>query len=365
MTGASSHPSSAGLDGDPELFLGKVLTDAATAVTGLAVSVGDRLGLYRAMAGAGPLTAGELAKRTGTCELHVKEWLHSQVGAGYLRYQPGGDSPRYQLADSHAEVLADNGSALTGIGVFAVLQALYRMEDRLVEAFRNGGGIAWAEYPPPMYRGIARFFRPGYEANIVQSWLPALDGVADRLRNGGQVADVGCGVGYSTLLMAEAYPQARFHGLDNHGESVEAAQKAAHERRVADRVRFTTGPAASLGTDGSRYDLITFFDCLHDMGDPLAAARAARAALADNGTLMLVEPNTTADPESNDHPVGRLFMAFSTTLCLPGAVAQQGPTALGNHPGEQALRELCKEAGFTRWRRAAETPVNAVYELRP
>jgi len=352
-------------DDDVPVFLGKVLTDAAAAVTGLAVSVGDRLGLYQAMAGAGPLTAQELAKHTGTDERYVEQWLHCQVGAGYIAYQPDGDTATYRLPDSHAEVLADNGSPLTGIGVFGVLQALYRIEDRLVDAFRTGAGISWGDYPSQLYRGVARFFRPGYEASIVQSWLPALDGVTDRLRSGGRVADVGCGVGYSTFVMADAFPQATFHGLDSHGESIAAAERTARERNLGNRVSFTANPASALGTDGSRYDLITFFDCLHDMGDPTAALRAARAALSDNGTVMLVEPNTAADPQANDNPVGRLFMALSPTLCLPGAIAQHGPVALGNHPGEQTLRQLCTEAGFTHWRRATQTPVSAVYQLRP
>nr|WP_323445513.1 class I SAM-dependent methyltransferase [Streptomyces sp. YSPA8] len=366
-------PGAAGGRDETAAFLDRVFADAATAATGLSVSLGDRLGLYRAMAGAGPLTAAALAARTGTQELYVREWLHTQVGAGYVRAVPldgsgtgdeSGAGRGYELPAAHAPVLADPDAPAAGVGIFASLRTLYGVEDRLAECFRRGGGIDWGEYPPQMFRSVARFFRPAYRANITQKWIPALDGVETRLAEGAKVADVGCGVGYSTLLMAKAYPRSVFHGYDTHRESIDRARIIAEERELDDRARFDTVPAAELARSGRGFDLVTLFNCLHDMGDPLAALKGAREAIGPDGTVMLVEPNAEADPTANDHPVGRLFMALSTALCLPAAAAQNGPLALGNHAGEATLRRLAREAGFTRWRRAAETPRSAVYELR-
>ncbi|MYW93002.1 SufS family cysteine desulfurase [Amycolatopsis rubida] len=347
-------------------FLDRVFGDAATAITGVAVSVGDRLGLYRAMAGTGPLTAAELAARTGTRENYLAEWLHTQVGAGYVHSETSAGERTYVLPDEHAAVLADPDAPGAGIGVFAAVQALYRVEDQLAGCLRDGGGVDWGDYPPEMFRAIARFFRPAYNANIVSSWLPALDGVTERLAAGGRVADIGCGIGHSTLLMAAAHPHAAFDGYDYHQPSVDHARIVADERGLADRARFHTAAAADLRPPpGGGYDLVTFFNCLHDMGDPLAALRAARGIVSPDGVVMLVEPNAEADPATNTHPIGRLFMALSFTLCLPAAAAQDGPLALGNHAGEAELRGLAEQAGFTRWRRVAETPRSAVYELRP
>ncbi|MEW1552086.1 SufS family cysteine desulfurase [Streptomyces tsukubensis] len=347
-------------------FMDTVFGDAATAATGLAVSLGDRLGLYRALAGAGPLTPAELAARTGTRTHYIREWLHTQAGSGYLRTTlPADGERRYELPATHARVLADPASPTAAVGIFASLQSLYRVEDRLAECFRTGGGVDWGEYPPQMFRAVARFFRPAYQANIVQKWIPALDGVAERLTTGARVADIGCGIGYSTLLMAEAYPRSVFDGYDYHQPSIDRARIIAEERELDDRTRFHTAAASELATTETEYDLITLFNCLHDMGDPLAALTGARAAISPTGTLMLVEPNAEADPTTNTHPVGRLFMALSTTLCLPAAAAQNGPLALGNHAGEHTLRDLARQAGFTRWHRVAETPRSAVYALRP
>lgn len=351
---------------DPMEFLVRVLADAAASVTGLTVSLGDQLGLYRAMAAAGPLTSAELAARTGTEERHVREWLHSQVTAGYVRLDRPESGPElYELPAAHAAVLADDDSPYAAIGIFGALQALYRMEDRLLESFRGGAGVGWGDYPPEMFRAIGRFFRPGYQANVVEHWLPGLHDNAKRLTDGGHVADVGCGVGHSTLLMAEAYPAAAFHGLDSHDASIDVARETARARGLGDRVRFSVAGAGDLAGLDSPYDLITFFDCLHDMGDPLTALRSARRSLSDRGSVMLVEPRTSADPEANADPIGRLFLAVSPVLCLPAAMAQEGGHALGNHPGEETLRDLAREAGFPNWRRVAESPVNAVYELRP
>ncbi|WP_169445906.1 class I SAM-dependent methyltransferase [Streptomyces clavuligerus] len=346
-----------------------VFADAAAAANGLAVSLGDRLGLYRAMAGAGPLTPAALAARTGTQELYVREWLHTQVGAGYVRVAAGtgngsGDAYAYELPDAHARVLAEPDAPTAAVGIYGSLQSLYAVEDRLAECFRTGGGVDWGEYPPQMFRAVARFFRPAYRANIVQKWLPAVEGAHERLTAGATVADIGCGVGYSTLLMAQAYPRSVFHGYDYHRESIDRARIIAEERELDDRTHFHAVAAADLDETYPRADLVTLFNCLHDMGDPLATLRAARRILKPDGALMLVEPNAEADPTTNTHPVGRLFMALSTALCLPAAAAQNGPLALGNHAGEPALRRLAREAGFPGWSRVAETPRSAVYALR-
>lgn len=364
---AAGTPSPSALTADAAAFLDTVFADAATAATGLAVSLGDPLGLYRAMAGAGSLTASGLADRTGTQEAYVEEWLHTQVGSGYVTAARDSTGRRtYELPDAHALVLADPDAPTAGIGIFGSLQTLYQVEDRLAECFHDGGGIDWGEYPPRMFRSIARFFRPAYNANIVQKWIPALGDTADRLARGARVADVGCGVGYSTLLMARAYPRSVFHGFDCHQESVDRAAVIAEERGLDGNTRFHSVPAAELPerTDGG-FDLVTLFNCLHDMGDPLAALHGARGILKPDGVIMLVEPNAEADPTTNTHPTGRLFMALSTALCLPAAIAQKGPRALGNHAGEQALRTLAEQAGLTRWQRVAETPRSAVYSLRP
>ncbi len=345
---------------DVPAFLQRVLTDAATAITGLTVSIGDRLGLYRAMAGAGGLTPAELAERTGTSGTYIREWLHAQVGAGYVHHDA--DTDRFTLPDVHARVLAEPDAATSGVGIYNVLQCLYRSEDALVAAFRSGEGVGWDAHTMPLYPGIGRFFLPKYVANVVPNWLPALDGVVDRLTAGAKVADVGCGVGHATLLMAEAFPRSRFFGTDYHEGSVVRAQMFAEQRGVGHRVDFQVATAQDF--PGHDYDLVTFFDCLHDMGDPVAAARQVHSALADDGTWMLVEPNGKPVPAQNTTAPGRLFMAISPVLCLPSALAQNGPHALGNHAGESALREIAAEAGFRHWRLAAETPANVVYEIR-
>jgi 2-polyprenyl-3-methyl-5-hydroxy-6-metoxy-1,4-benzoquinol methylase len=342
-------------------FLMKTAGDAAAAAGGVSVAVGDRLGLYAAMAGAGPVTAARLADMTGLVERYLEEWLAVQAGLGYVEYDP--EAATFTLPDEHAAVLADENSPTFLAGVFPVLRSVYASEDGLVDAFRVGGGVGWDEHSDPLYRGTARLFRPGYRANIVSSWLPALDGVTDKLEAGARVADIGCGFGYSTIIMATAFPQSRFLGVDYHGPSVEAAGKAAADAGVADRVNFEVAGGANFR--GTGFDLITCFDCLHDMGDPAGAARRIRGALADNGTWMLVEPAASGRLEENFNPIGRFFLAASMAICLPSAMAQHGSQALGNHAGEEAIRSVVQGAGFSSWRRVAETPVNLVYEARP
>ncbi len=342
-------------------FLMKLAGDAAAAAGGLSVAIGDRLGLYPAMAGAGPFTAAALAQRTGLVERYIEEWLAVQAFLGYVEYDPAAQT--FTLPDEHAAVLADENSPTFLAGVFPVLRSLYATEDGLVNAFRVGGGVDWDEHSDPLYRGTARLFRPGYRQNIVDAWLPALDGVVERLRAGARIADIGCGYGYSTIIMAEAFPKFTFTGIDYHAPSLDAAAKAASEAGVGDRVSFQVAGGGNFR--GTTFDLVTCFDCLHDMGDPPGVARRILQALADDGTWMLVEPAASGRLEENFNPIGRFFLAASLAVCLPSAMAQHGSMALGNHAGEQALRSTVQSAGFSRWRRVAETPVNVVYEARP
>lgn len=342
-------------------FVLKLSGDAAAAAGGLSVAIGDRLNLYAAMSGAGPLTAQELAERTGLVERYVEEWLAVQAGLEYVTYDPA--TQRFTLPDEHAAVLADENSETFLAGVFPVLRSIYATEEDLITAFQVGGGVGWGEHSDPLYRGTARLFRPGYRANIVEGWLPALDGVVEKMRSGARVADLGCGFGYSTIMMADAFPKSTFVGIDYHAPSLDAAGKAAADAGVADRVSFEVAGAANFR--GSGFDLVTCYDCLHDMGDPEGVARRVRAALAADGTWMLVEPATSGRLEENFHPIGRFFLAASLTICLPSAMAQHGSRALGNHAGEDALREIVQAAGFSRWRRVADSPINAVYEARP
>jgi 2-polyprenyl-3-methyl-5-hydroxy-6-metoxy-1,4-benzoquinol methylase len=341
-------------------FLDRVVVDSGAAFAGLSTSIGARLGLYEALSGAGPLAAAELARRSGLTKVYVAEWLALQVASEYVEYDPGNRT--YYLPDEHAAVLADPDSPVYLIGSFQMLKALYDTEDELVEAFKTGSGVEWGAHGPELFEGVAIFFRPGYAASLVQEWLPALDGVVANLERGAMVADVVCGLGYSTLLMARAYPASRFHGFDFHAPSVEEARIDAAEAELTDRVTFEV--ASAQGSPGSGYDLITYFDCLHDLGDPGGAFRRAEQALAEDGSCLVVEPNASPDPQANINPVGRAYSATSVVLCLPTALAQQGPHALGNHAGEEVLRKLAADAGLRSWRLAVETPTNRIYEVK-
>ncbi|UKY49085.1 class I SAM-dependent methyltransferase [Streptomyces inhibens] len=340
-------------------FLEKVITDGGAAVAGLCTSLGDRLGLYTAMAGAGPLTSAQLATRTGLVERYVREWLAAQVAGEYVTYAP--DTDTYQLPDEHAAVLADPELPTYVAGFFTVMQALYATEDTLMDAFRTGQGVGWEEHGPALFAGTAKFFRPGYAAALVPEWLTALDGVVEKLERGARVADIGCGYGYSTTLMAQAFPRSHFQGFDFHRPSIEAARGIVAEQGLGDRVSFEVAGAEDF--PGEDFDLITFFDCLHDIGDPGGALHHAEQALADGGTCMIVEPNASANAQENANPVGRALTAASVAVCLPSALAQHGPQALGNHAGEEAMREIADEAGLHHWRLAAESPVNRVYAV--
>jgi len=356
-------PAPTGVDeGEVTAFLMKVVADAAAAACATTVSIGDRLGIYTALAKAGPVTPAQLAERTGLAARHLREWLAAQVTSGYVEYDPADRT--YWLPPAHAAVLADPDAATYFAGFFGLTQGIAATEGAIAEAYRTGGGVGWDAYPPALYTGVAKFRRTTYLHGMVQDWLPSLDGVVEKLRTGARVADIGCGFGYSTILMAQAYPCSAFVGFDYHVESIAAARKLAAEAGVVDRVSFTVSTASDF--PGTGYDLITSYDCVHDMGDPGGVASQVRQALAPDGTWLIVEPNLPGDlTELMAHPFGRLFAGTSATVCLPSALAQRGEYALGNHAGEDALRRIVTGAGFTRWRRTTETPINAVYEARP
>jgi len=341
-------------------FVGKALGDLGSALTAALVVIGDKLGLYRAMAAGGPMTPAEIAARSGTTERSVREWCHAQTAAGYITYDPA--SGKFALPAEHAVALTDEHSPACVLGGFQGMTAAMRATARVAEAFRTGKGVGWHEHDPELFCGTERFFRPGYNANLVSSWIPALDGVEAKLRQGARVADVGCGHGASTIIMAEAFPQSRFVGFDYHPPSIESARKRAAEAGVADRVSFEVASAKDFP---GRYDLVACFDSLHDMGDPTGAAAHVRQALGTDGTWLLVEPFAGDRLEDNLHPLGRLFYSVSTLVCTQASLSQEVGTALGAQAGEARLRDVVTEAGFTRFRRATETPVNLVFEVRP
>ena len=341
-------------------FLGRFVGDlGATAAAGNVV-LGHRLGLYRALA-TGPATADELAKRTGCNPRYIAEWLRGQAAGGYVEYDADKDS--YSMTEEQAFALAEPDAGVYVPGAFVLALGTLAANDQIADAFRTGKGFGWHEHHENVFVGCEQFFRPGYVANLVPSWLPALDDVTDKLNSGGQVADIGCGLGASTILMAQAYPESVFRGSDYHGHSIELARKHAADAGVSDRVSFEVAGAASFS--GSGYDLVATFDCLHDMGDPLAAARHIRNALAADGTWLVVEPAAGDSVADNLNPVGRVYYNFSSQLCVPNALSQTGGYSLGAQAGEAAIKRIATDAGFTRFRRAAETPFNIVYEVRP
>jgi 2-polyprenyl-3-methyl-5-hydroxy-6-metoxy-1,4-benzoquinol methylase len=339
-------------------FLGRMVGDLGAIASGALVVLGDRLGLYRAMRSGEPMTPDELARRTGTHERYVREWLAAQAAAGYVDYDDA--SGCFGLNPEQAAVFADDESPASMAGAFEVLASLWLDEPKVAEAFRHGRGLGWHEHSACLFRGTERFFRPGYNANLVSSWLPALDGVVAKLERGATVADVGCGHGASTIVMARAFPRSQFVGFDYHAPSVQAATQAARNASVAN-ARFEVAHAKSFA---GRYDLVTFFDCLHDMGDPVGAATHVREALEPDGTWMIVEPFATDSLRGNLNPVGRVYYAASTMVCTPCSLAQEVGLALGAQAGEERLRQLVSEGGFGRCRRAAETPFNIVLEVR-
>jgi SAM-dependent methyltransferase len=342
-------------------FVAKMLNDMGAAATGAMVVIGDKLGLYKALAEGGPLAAGELAARTGTAERYVREWLAAQAAAGYVQYRP--ESGAYAMTAEQAMVLADEASPAFMAGGFEVLASMFKDEPKISEAFRSGRGVGWHEHSPCLFRGTERFFRTGYAAHLVQNWLPALAGVCEKLERGAKVADVGCGHGASSILMARAFPNSRFTGFDYHGPSVEQARAAARKAGVQGHCRFEVADARGYPGDG--YDLVAFFDCLHDMGDPVGAARHVFQSLGTDGTWLIVEPFASDSVEGNLNPVGRIYYAASTMICVPASLSQDVGLALGAQAGEARLRQVVQAGGFTRFRRATATPFNLVLEARP
>jgi SAM-dependent methyltransferase len=341
-------------------FMGRAVGEIGAAMSATLVLIGDKLGLYKAMANAGPMTPGDLAKKTGTAERYIREWMANQAAGGYLTYDAA--MAKYTLPEEQALALADENSPAFLPGAFQVIASLFMDEPKIAERFRSGAGLGWGEHDHRLFEGTERFFRPGYIANLTSNWIPALDGVEEKLRQGTKAADVGCGHGASTILMAKAYPKSEFIGFDYHEPSIKAARQRAKAEGVGDRCRFEV--ARSTDYPGKGYGLVAHFDCLHDMGDPVGAARHVRETLAPDGTWMIVEPFAGDKVEDNLNPFGRVFYAASTMVCVPASLAERGP-ALGAQAGEARLRQVVMSGGFTRFRRATQTPFNLVLEARP
>lgn len=339
-------------------FAEQVLGDIAVTTSSLMVVLGHKLGLYKAMAGSGPISSGELATRSGCSERYVREWLNSQAAAHYIDYHP--ESGTYELSPEQAMVLANPDSPVFMPPAWEVAASMWLDEEKSLQAFRTGEGVPWGAHNERLFCGVAAFFRNDYAARLVSEWLPALDGVVEKLDRGARVADVGCGFGHSSTIIAEAFPNADVFGFDYHQESVDAARENAKRAGLSDRVKFDTATARDYPS--GEYDLICFFDCLHDLGDPVGAARHARECLAPGGKVMLVEPFAGDRVEDNLNPVGRLYYSASTTLCCAHSLSEDVGLALGAQAGEKRLRDVLQQAGFTSVRRAAETPVNLILE---
>jgi SAM-dependent methyltransferase len=344
-----------------EAFMGQAVTDMGAIISAPLMLIGEKLGLYKAMAGAGPLRSEEVAKRSGAAERYVREWLRNQAAGGYVTYDE--ETDRYTLPDEQALALADEDSPFYILGVYDSIASIYADEDQIMEAFRSGKGMGWHEHDHRLFRGTERFFRPGYRGNLVSEWIPALEDVQEKLERGAKVADVGCGHGASTIIMAEAFPNSEFFGFDYHAPSIERAREAAREAGVEDSITFAVASAKDY--PGSGYDLVCVFDCLHDMGDPVGASAHVLQTLADDGTWMIVEPFANDRVEENLNPVGRVFYGASTVICTPASLSQEVGLALGAQAGEARLTEVLQDGGFTRVRRATETPFNLILEARP
>ncbi|GJL93236.1 class I SAM-dependent methyltransferase [Hyphococcus sp.] len=343
-----------------EVFAGQVVGDVAAALSGVLTNLGHKLGLYKAMAGAGSLTPDALAQKTGLAERYVREWLNNQTAGGYVAYDPA--SKTYELPDAHVPVLADENSPVFLIPALEVAASLWFDEDKIANAFRTGDGIAWADHHERLFCGTEALFKPGYKTSLIADWIGALDGVSEKLQHGGKVADIGCGHGASAILIAKAFPKAKVHGFDSHLRSVETARKRANEAGSGTNIAFDAATAKNF--PGKDYDLVCYMDCLHDMGDPLGAARHAFAALKPGGSVLLVEPAAADSVEDNINPVSRLYYAASTCVCTPCSKSQEVGTALGAQAGPARLSALLKEAGFASVRVAATTPFNIILEAR-
>ncbi|HSG06597.1 MAG TPA: methyltransferase domain-containing protein [Nitrospiria bacterium] len=341
-------------------FLGKMVTELGAAANATLVLVGDKLGLYRAIAEAGSVSSRELAERTGTSERYVREWLSAQAASGYVDYDK--EKERFSLSPEQKLAFADENSPVLLTGGFYSIASIFADEPKLTEAFKTGKGIAWGDHNGCLFCGVEKFFRPSYKAHLIQDWIPAIGDAEEKLKRGAQVADVGCGHGVSTLTMAEAYPNSFFVGFDYHPESIEHARKIAKDAGLKN-VSFEVATAKDYPGEG--YDLVTFFDCLHDMGDPAGAAAHVRETLSPDGSWMIVEPFAGDTLEENLNPVGRVYYAFSTAICTPSSLSQEVGAAIGAQAGEKRIGEAVKTGGFSRFRRATETPFNLVLHAQP
>jgi len=339
-------------------FLGRVVTDFGASLGSALGYIGQKLGLYDSLA-EGPLTSAELAQKTSTNERYVREWLVNQAAGGYVEYDA--KTGRYSLSPEQATALTDINSPFYVGGGFFVIKAMTRAVDRIEDHFRNGGGMLWGEHDPDLFVGTERFFRPGYTAHLIANWIPSLTGIEAKLKEGAKVADVGCGHGASTIIMAKAYPKSEFWAFDNHEASINHARKAAEKAGLSDRIHFETTSAQTL--PDKQFDLVTFFDCLHDMGDPVGACKRAAEVLNDGGSALIVEPMAGNSIEENFNPVGRTFAGASTLCCTSNSLAMNGP-ALGAVATEEALRDTALAGGFKSFRRATETPFNRIFEAR-
>ncbi len=342
-------------------FMGRAVGDMGAAMHSVLVLMGDRLGLYKAMVDSKPVTAAELAKKTGTTERNVREWLNANAASGYVTYDKVAGT--YTLPPEQALALAVENSPAFLPGAFQIISACFNDAPKIEDAFRTGKGMGWHEHHHDLFHGTERFFRPGYIANLTTNWIPALDGVEAKLKAGAKVADIGCGLGASTILMAKTYPKSEFYGFDYHDGSIALAKEAAKKEGVADRITFEV--ASAKGYPGKDYDFVAFFDCLHDMGDPAGASAYVRSTLKPDGTWMIVEPFAEDATEANHNPVGRVFYSASTMLCVPASMSQEVGAALGAQAGEGRIKGVVTEGGFTRFRRATQTPFNLIFEARP
>jgi SAM-dependent methyltransferase len=342
-------------------LLGDAIHDMGAALHAVLIVIGDRLGLYRAMADGKPVTPAELAARTGTAERYVREWLNANAASKYIQYHP--ESNSYSMTAEQAFILGMDNTPVHLPGFFHVVASCMKDTEKLTEIFRTGNGLGWHEHEKGLFEGTERFFRPNYLANLTTNWIPALEGVEDKLKAGAHVADVGCGHGSSTILMAKAYPASRFTGFDYHLESIKRARELAEAAGLGDRISFEVAKAKEF--PGKDYDLVAFFDCLHDMGDPVGAAKHVRQSLAADGTWMIVEPFASDDLSANLNPVGRIFYSASTVVCVPASLSQEVGLGLGAQAGEARIRDVVQTGGFTRFRRATETPFNLVFEAKP
>jgi SAM-dependent methyltransferase len=341
-------------------FVMKAVGEMGAAMNAALIVIGDKLGLYKAMSGAGPMTSAELAKKSGTAERYVREWLASQAAGGFVTYDAA--SGKYTLPPEQALALADETSPVFLPGFFEVVAACVKDEPKITDAFRSGKGVGWHEHDHGLFAGTERFFRPNYRAHLISEWIPALGDTEAKLKAGARVADVGCGLGTSTILMAQAYPKSTFVGFDYHDGSIKMAREAAAKAGVGDRVKFEVAKAKDY--PGKGFEFVAFFDCLHDMGDPEGAAKHVKESMAPDGTWMIVEPFAHDKLEDNLNPIGRVYYAASTMLCTPASLSQEVGLALGAQAGEGRMSKILKAAGFSRVRRAAETPFNIVLEAR-